>query len=89
MKRLTRKQVFAACLNYDFLKFRTPDGCQVSINAKIAFFKRFTSFRNSGAPTRFISYEPIDFMEYLRTKDTFFSHDKATGQPIKPQPKIK
>jgi len=75
MKRLTAQQLYDACRNHQFLLLRyAKDNSVIAVNCKIARFKMFDEFKTKDSATKFISYNPCGFMEYITNKVTFFTN---------------
>jgi hypothetical protein len=68
MKNLTVKQLLNICKENRYILARYPDGFQVGINCKIAKIAQKNQNYNPTKETRFVSYLPCSFNEYLNNK---------------------
>ena len=70
---LTAQQLYNACMNHRFLILRySRDNTTIAVNCRIARFTYLSKFKDSEQPTKFISYTPCGFMEYITNKVPFF-----------------
>lgn len=69
---LTRKQLFDAVTQHDYIAVRHSDNDVVGVNCKVA--RRLSSKRVeiNGIETNIVSFYPISFNEYIRIKVPFF-----------------
>ena len=72
MKNLTAQQLYEACMNHRFLILRySSDNSVIAVNCKVARLKILSKFKTIEQPTKFISYMPCGFMEYISKKVPF------------------
>lgn len=72
MRNLTAQQLYDACMNHQFLILRySIDNSVIAVNCKIARLKQFNKFKRKDSQTKFISYAPCGFMEYITKKVPF------------------
>lgn len=74
MKNLTAQQLYDACRNHQFLILRyARDNSIIAVNCKIARLKNLDEFKTMNSPTKFISYNPCGFMQYISNKVPYYS----------------
>lgn len=72
MKNLTAQQLYEACMIHRFLILRrSKDNSVIAVNCKIARFSILSKFKSVKQQTKFISYHPCGFMEYITKKVPF------------------
>jgi len=73
MKNLTAQQLYDACRNHQFLVLRyAKDNSVIAVNCKIIRSNYLDKFKTSEQTTKFISYFPCGFMEYISKKVPFY-----------------
>jgi len=70
IQKLTVDQVKKAGAQNKFIAFRHSDGSVVGINTGIMKFRQFSVLLPT-TRTKFVSYYPISFMEYITIKIPF------------------
>lgn len=69
---MTAQQLYEACMNHRFLILRyRKDNYIVGVNCKIARLTVLSKFKSVKQQTKFISYYPCGFMEYITHKVKF------------------
>jgi len=72
MKNISAQKLYEACMNHRFLILRySSDNLVIAVNCKIARLTVLSKFKNINQPTKFISYSPCGFMEYITKKAPF------------------
>ena len=69
---ITRKQLYEACKNNNYIAVRWYDGVVTAINCKIVAFKRFHNINKGNIKTNFIGWRPCSFHEYISMKTPFY-----------------
>lgn len=68
MKRMTFKQILSACNNHKYIIFRHGSGFTAAFNSKIAQFSIEKHKPNMESESKFISYQPCSFNQYISNK---------------------
>jgi len=77
MRNLTAQQLYEACMNHRFLILRyAKDNSIIAVNCRIIRCKYLSKFKHSEQSTKFISYYPCGFMEYISKKIPFLIKNK-------------
>ena len=72
-ENLTAKQLYNICLKNKYIIVRYVNGQITAINCKVVTLKIFDNIKNKNHHTRFISYKPCSFMDYISNKTPFMS----------------
>ena len=68
MENLTVRQLLKACKENDYIIVRYPSGNSHAINCKVGELAFKLGDYDMEKQTRFISYSPCNFMEYISRK---------------------
>lgn len=80
MKNLTAQQLYELCKMHRFLILRyKSDNSIIAVNCKVARLTILSKFEKIDQPTKYISYSPCGFMEYISLKIPFII-DKNKSQ---------
>ena len=70
---MTAGQLYNACKSHQYLVLRYANvKLTIAVNCKLAMLKRFDEFKDNDIKTKFISYYPCGFMEYISKKIPYY-----------------
>jgi hypothetical protein len=64
-------ELWSATQRHDYLAVRWSDGTVTGVNSRLALLNDHNLYPIDDTETRFVSYHPISFQEYIRIKTPF------------------
>ena len=71
MRNLTAHQLTEAAKKHDYIVVRHWSGVKVGVNCRFVLTKSMQYKARNNPETRFMSYYPCSFMEYISLKEPF------------------
>jgi len=71
MYRITRRQLYKACINNDYIILRRYNNSVTVLNCKIAFLSRFQDVPKDKTRTKYFGWRKCSFQEYISYKTPF------------------